>query len=406
MRKIRPLHFYIFFILLFIAFCFFVPDSGYDKYFWISWSKYIAENGVGEAYSNPEVNNFPLVIFLLKIFTLFVKADSIDVFNINYLKCIVIVFDFLTLYIVINLLHKGEKNILLSLVLMFNPAFWYNTVVWGQIDSIPVFFVFVALLFSVAEKPLPALVFMLFAVNTKLQTVIFLPLILIVIFNTEAPRKWSYVKIFISLAALIFFQSLIFLPFIVSGNFLQTIHALFNSSIDFYPTASRNAYNFWYLIFDDPFIVFDSISFLIPVKYWGMNLFFLFSGILFFLFLKTEKKYVSVFLVSALLVLGFFYFNTQMHERYVHAAVLFSALYAFFSGRYFLLLMVSSAYLLNLEAVMKMLNYFDDELLGFLIQHKTIVVFHPVFVSLLFLSAITGGMIDLRALSRNTRSRK
>jgi Gpi18-like mannosyltransferase len=52
-------------------------------------------------------------------------------------------------------------------VFLFNPAFWYNTIIWGQVDSIHTFFVFVSVLFAINKKPLPALVFMLLAVNTK-----------------------------------------------------------------------------------------------------------------------------------------------------------------------------------------------------------------------------------------------
>lgn len=401
MNKLKPYHFFLFFILSFIAFCFVVPDSGYDKYFWISWSKAIAERGLGNIYSNPEVNNFPVVLYLLKAFTLFFSSDTIDIFSINYLKCFAIIFDFATLAVVVSLLKKHNINLLLCLVLMFNPAFSYNTVIWGQVDSIHTFFVFVAVLFAINQKPLPALVFMLLAVNTKVQAAVFLPVILLLIFTTKALSSLRFTKVLIAVFVLLFIQLIIFLPFIVSGNFGQTIHSLINSSVDFYPTLSRNAYNLWYLFFADPLNTSDQMLFLLPFKLWGILLFVLFYGLIVFLFLKSKKGLAEIFLVLALVSLGFFFFNTQMHERYVHPVVLFAGLYAVFSKQYLVFIISSVAYLLNLEAVMQVLTYFDDEVFGFVIHYNSWIVFNPVFISLLFLSAIVIGIIDLRRITKS-----
>lgn len=402
MDKLKPHYFFIVFTMLFTAFCFVVPDSGYDKYFWISWSKAIAERGLGSIYSNPEVNNFPLVLYLLKTFTLFFSADTIDVFSINYLKCFAIFFDFATLAVVISLLKKHNINLLLSLVLLFNPAFWYNTVIWGQVDSVHTFFVFVSVLLAINKKSLPALIFMLLAVNTKVQAVVFLPVLLLIIFNTERTEKpKSYTEVIISLIVLTGIQLIIFLPFIVSGNISQTIHSLINSSIDFYPTVSRNAYNLWYLFFTDPVNTSDQLTFLLPLKLWGIILFVLFYVGVVFLFIKSKKGLSEIFLVFALLSLGFFFFNTQMHERYVHPVVMFSGLYAVFSKRYLVFIISSVAYLLNLEAVMQMFSYFDDEVFGFIVNYKSWIVFNPVLISLLFLAAIVIGIIDLRRITKS-----
>jgi Gpi18-like mannosyltransferase len=400
MDKLKPYHFFLFFILLFAAFCFVVPDSGYDKYFWISWSKAIADKGLGSIYLNPEVNNFPLVLYLLKAFTLFFSEETIDVFSINYLKCFVLIFDFATLAVVILLLKKNNINLLLCLVLLLNPAFWYNTVIWGQVDSIHTFFVFVAVLFAINKRSLPALVFMLLAVNTKVQAVVFFPLLLMIAFNTERTEKpQSYTEVVISLVVLAGIQVMLFLPFIISGNFQQTIHSLINSAVDFYPTVSRNAYNVWYIIYSDPLNTSDQITFFLPLKLWGIILFVLFYALVVFLFMKSKKGLAEIFLVFSLLSLGFFFFNTQMHERYVHPVVLFAGLYAIFSERYLVFIISSLAYLLNLEAVMQMLSYFDDEIWGIVVNYKSWIIFNPVFISLLFLAAIVIGIIDLR---RNT----
>ncbi|MCB0754906.1 MAG: hypothetical protein KDB98_04895, partial [Flavobacteriales bacterium] len=65
------LKYYILFVLLYLGFLFVLPDAGYDKYFWISWSQDILNNGLGNVYLNPEVDNHPLILYLLKVFSLF-----------------------------------------------------------------------------------------------------------------------------------------------------------------------------------------------------------------------------------------------------------------------------------------------------------------------------------------------
>jgi len=336
------------------------------------------------------------VLYLLKVFTLFFSSDTIDVFSINYLKCLVIIFDFATLVIVVYLLKKNNKNLLLCIVFLLNPAFWYNTVIWGQVDTIHTFFVLCSLLFVLDKKPFPALIFILLAVNTKLQAVIFLPLILLMVFPAMKKEKTKALYSVLALAGL---QLLIFLPFIISGSFIHTIHSLIKSSVDFYPTASRNAFNLWYLVFADPLNTSDQVTFLLPIKLWGIILFVLFFVAVVFLYLKAENNKPSsenIFLVFALISLGFFFFNTQMHERYVHPVILFSGLYAIFSKRYLLFIISSFAYLLNLEAVMHMFSYFDDEFFGVVVNYKTWIIFNPTYISLLFLSAIVIGIIDLQ----------
>jgi hypothetical protein len=90
----------------------------------------------------------------------------------------------------------------------------------------------------------------------------------------------------------------------------------------------------WHLFFADPLNTSDQLTFLLPLKLWGIVLFVLFYVGVLFLFMKSKKGLTEIFLVFTLLSLGFFFFNTQMHERYVHPVVLFAGLYAVFSKRY------------------------------------------------------------------------
>jgi hypothetical protein len=68
----------------------------------------------------------------------------------------------------------------------------------------------------------------------------------------------------------------------------------------------------------------------------------------------------TLLLMCSLIPLGFFFFCTQMHERYSQPALLFLAVYSFRTRRYWLLALMFLAYGLNVEYV-----YEDYQLQGF-----------------------------------------
>ena len=69
---------------------------------------------------------------------------------------------------------------------------------------------------------------------------------------------------------------------------------------------------------------------------------------------EIENIPVSVFLIAGGLVgLSFFYFNTEMHERYSQLCLWFFAAYALHSQRYLLFLLTSIALFLSLEGIMR-----------------------------------------------------
>lgn len=400
----EAMKYYILFALLYLAFLFVLPDAGYDKYFWISWTQDILNKGLGNVYQNEEVNNQPLILFLLKIFSLFQQnADAVGLVSINWLKALVLPFDFLTLMVVIHILKRTGRPMMGFLVFFFNPAFWYNTVIWGQVDTIHTFFALAALIYAERGHWKWSLVLMLIAINFKLQAIIFLPLVLILSLPFIRDKGWKFLGLHI--LAIIAIQVVILLPFALTGNLPETIEALATRSVDKYPTLSRHAYNLWYYLVNDPFTFPDSRTvFQVPLKYWGIAMFFAASGmVLLPLFLavnngafenlKRNERLGTIFQVAALVTLAFFLFNTQMHERYVHPAVLFSGLFMILTHRPIVYMLVSVAYLLNLEAVMKYLRYFD-ELVGVNFNHTQWFIFWPELIATFFMVAFLWGSFE------------
>jgi Gpi18-like mannosyltransferase len=244
---------------------------------------------------------------------------------------------------------------------------------------------------------------MLIAINFKLQAIIFLPLVLILSLPFIRNKGWKFLGLHV--LAIISIQILILLPFAISGNLDETLHALATRSVDKYPTLSRNAYNVWHYLVSEPFHFPDSNTvFHVPLKYWGMAMFFAASGmILLPLFLavnngafenlKRNERLGTIFQVAALVTLAFFLFNTQMHERYMHPAVLFSGLFMILTHRPIVYMLASIGYLLNLEAIMQYMRYFDG-LLGIHIDYGQWFIFVPEFVATLFLVAFLWGSFE------------
>jgi len=161
---------------------------------------------------------------------------------------------------------------------------------------------------------------------------------------------------------------LIILPFLLSGQ-LPRLFSIIIKSFGRYPFVSLNAYNFWHWMLNgDLAQIPDSTEFMsISYKKWGLFLFFASSFLAllpllrstYYSIFKKSSEIISqekILLICALIPLLFFFFNTQMHERYSHPALIFLVTYSILSKNYFPTLIVCAAYLLNLEDVYRFLK--------------------------------------------------
>lgn len=369
----------------------FLPDSGYDKYFWVEWAKYLRQHGLFEAYNNPEINYHPVLIYFIDAFS-FLHWRTIDYTSINWLKVPTAVFDWGIIFIGLKLMQKHKINLQWGLLLAFNPAFWYNTVIWGQFDSIWVFFTLLA--FYLADKgkfSLSAVAFIM-ALNTKLFAVIFLPF-LVVIWLKKNHQKTKYTLTSIAIA--IGLQVLLLMPFLYATQY--TLYAIIQRSTEYYNSVSRNAYNVWYYFFDNPVTTADT-NLLVPAI---IGFIIIYLILLYFIFIKPSPLRGRVWEGAALISLIFFLFLTRMHERYAHAALVFSFI-AFLNSPFIKgvdsrlggktgdlargilpFLLISHAYILNLEAVMQTLN----KSLGYSINYNSIL-FNPKLIATLYVISL------------------
>jgi Gpi18-like mannosyltransferase len=384
----------LFYTFIFIMGCLLIPDiyvwGKNDRNCWFSWCNYIHHYGIQNIYKL-HVDYPPLVHYFLWFIAKTQGSSEMIYAKIYKLKYLVLLIEMVSIYMVYNILElrKIKYSHLLPLLILFNIAFWYNNFFFGQVDGVYTAFAFISLAFAVFKKPSLSLMFFVLCVNFKFQGIIFFPIIFLTLFNTV--KHYSLGKIALILLPSIVLQVVIFLPFILTGD-IQLAFDSFSESMGRYPFINMGAYNIWSLIFEHPETMNDNNGILnFSFNTIGLLTFFGFSGIILLPFalkssdlfdtkLKIEFTFENVFLATTLIVLVFFYFNTQMHARYSHPVILFAGTLAILRKDYVRFLLVSVAVFLNMEGASKILK-------GDIAEFK-IFWFQPWFVSTIFLVVI------------------
>ncbi|GAB3635389.1 hypothetical protein GCM10027422_09790 [Hymenobacter arcticus] len=365
--------------LLFVLLLLLVPRAGNegDGNYWLAWSSYIFEHGLSNIYQLESNNYNPLYHYILWLYDALLGSLEKVQYYFRFLKGFTLIFDFAGAFWAASLVPERERRFGLALLLLFNIGYLYNTLIWIQVDSIYTFFAFGAVVLAARRHPVGSAMLFVLALAAKTQAIIFLPPLLLLWAPQWWHRPWGLVWAALAGTGL---AVLVLAPFIWGGweNGLPRIIAINLNAAEMYPKISMNAYNFWYLFIPDSelLVALDTLPFAgLTYRHWGLLLFFATSALaLWPLFMaavrglrvpRTGARPAApdmplVLLSCGIVPLLFAFFNTQMHERYWHAAVLFLAAYGFLRRDYLPYVLVSVAYFLNLENILRhlqLLNY-------------------------------------------------
>lgn len=360
-----------------------MPDSGHgwDNYCWAEWAQIVHRGGLAEAYSPySPVNYLPLYLYVLKAYGWLVGTDNIPQY-IHCLKAFTLLFDIGSMILLCRMLLPG-RQLKLFIIGLVNVAYLYNTMVWNQVDSIMTFFVFTSFLAAWHKRTLLSVFLFVLAINFKLQSLFFLPVIAYLWLRQYNARL--LLKMF---AVLLVTELVILAPFLVNGNTKQVLKVALGS-VGYFPNISMNGFNFWYLVVNsNPMKTPDNIPFILGLSYKtvGLILFFAFSAIVCIpMYLRLVRKAQNeldlrkLLLACALLGYFFFYWNTQIHERYIHPVLIFSTALAFLYGHWLQWVFTSLAYVLSLEGILQYLRFYNYSTL----------IFDPRFIALLYAIAM------------------
>jgi Gpi18-like mannosyltransferase len=382
------------YLLLFTLLIVLTPNAGHstDVACWVAWATHMGAHGLTSGYEVDSNNYNPLYQYVLFAFGRLVgEADRIYRYR-HLLKMVTLVFDFWGAIWAVRQFGWGDGNqrFLLSLLFLLNVGYLYNTVAWEQVDAILSTLAFAAVVQALRQRTVSSMVFFLLAINMKSQGIIFLPPLLLL----WAPQWWQAPRRFVLgvlLSAAL--ELLILLPYIVAGNVMRIFHLMYDA-VGYFPITSMNCYNLWVWLLN-PYYVPDFNTWVgHTYKQWGLLMFCLAAAVVLLpLGLATLSKlrrravfgpdeYALVLLSLGLVPLVFCFFNTQMHERYWHPALLLLGSHALLTRRYFLFVLFSIAYFFNLEAVLKYQLPLENIHTMFLFRPKVVaVLFGVVLVS-------------------------
>ncbi len=211
-----------------------------------------------------------------------------------------------------------EVKTIVMLLVVANPAFYLDGPIWGQVDVLPVTFCVWGLWYASRPKTyaIGMGLFML-GLLTKFQMIMFLP-----VFGALSLR---YRKVmWKGLLAMTGVFLLVFLPFIIAGNFSKEFAQAYLSTIDEYPYASMNAGNLW-MVFSGNMTpqsrpIFEwAPSFMNPGLLGKVFFVVVSAAVMAFTFFK-RLPVSRIMTMAALNALAFFMILPCMHERYVLAA--------------------------------------------------------------------------------------
>lgn len=326
----------------------------YDMGFWRDWAVTIHKYGLSNAYKHG-INYFPVYLYCLYIYDVLQGTEWNIVHHINNIKVVFIFFDFLPLFVISVFRDKIFPFKVPWFLLLLNVAYIFNSMVWGQIDSIYTNLSFLAIL-AAYRFPVVSVLLYTLALNTKPQAIEFAPILLLLYY-----RHIKNIPIIIKcIASALVVQLALFLPFLQNGTYKQVFYIAGNA-VDLYNKLSICAFNFWYIVVPgNPYFIDDRSTWLLfTYKSWGLLLFCISLVIILLslrrLLLASYKDvtlpppYRMLFLSSGMLALCFFYFNSQMHERYANPIIIFFFFYGVTSGNYKLYVLSSIPYFLSLD---------------------------------------------------------
>lgn len=273
----------------------------------------------------------------------------------------------------------GEKLALYAAAgYLFLPVAWYDSAIWGQVDSLSMLPMLVSIVFLIDRKPEWSLVFFTLAVLTKPQgaliLLIIVPVLIGQLIHRELPLRRLWTSMGAALAVFIvvavpwslesyvapFSQELASTP--VIGDFLGLAVQYF-STAGMFPVLTANAFNIWAGVGGIPlaqqiqegqvFWLTDEFLVLgIPAQAIGGALFLSVIATIFWLLIKRHSPN-HVLLGTATLLVAFFALPTRVHERYLaQAFAILVLVWAASNSRRLVLGLVSVANTLNLHAIL------------------------------------------------------
>lgn len=240
--------------------------------------------------------------------------------QIVFLKLPAIIADLGIGYLIYKLSIRAKFGTWPAVLYLLNPAVFYVSSVWGQIESLTLVFLLLSAYLTQKRLPLSAHFAFVLAVLSK-QTALFLLPFYYLWWLKEF--GWKKLGFGIGLELAIFFLSFLPLgltPIKAASWFLSTLGA--SSEV-----VSDAAFNLWYWVTSGVTTADSQLLGPFSFRLWSWLLLGMsYTGLM---FVQLRDKNVDIFKIFFLSSLAAFFFQTRVHERHLFPALVFLLLCSF-----------------------------------------------------------------------------
>jgi Gpi18-like mannosyltransferase len=301
-------------LLLRIAVAPWIPGHPFDIQLFKSWAISAANNLTG-FYLHTSSDYPPFYVYILYGIGKLASVPALSPYLTLLIKIPSILADVATaglLYMAARKSMSFETGLMIAAFYTWNPAVLINSTFWGQVDSFFTLLVVAAVVFLSQSRIVGSSVLMTAAVLMKPQGIIYLPVFFFELIQGKRLKSWI-----IAAASALVTALILAAPFSIGQDPLW-LFKLYKGTVNEYPFASVNAFNFFSLLGAN--YKSDSATwFLFSYRTWG--LIFIVAVTLFSGWMYRKGGHARSASFAALLqIAGVFTFSTSMHERYLFPA--------------------------------------------------------------------------------------
>lgn len=202
--------------------------------------------------------------------------------------------------------HKKRNAYIAFLIVIMSPVVISNSTVWGQCDSIYVFFVITSLFYLYKEQFIKAFIILGIAFSFKLQAILILPFFFFYYLYKQrfSILHFMIIPIVMEMAAI---------PAIIAGRGIFDTFLIYLDQTGNYPLTSCNYPTFWYIFFrDETYNSYSTMNSMMILTTVFVMLLYIYLWISKHIAINGRSFIMIAFLLSYTCVI----FLPSMHERY------------------------------------------------------------------------------------------
>ena len=316
-------------------------NTGYqvDMNLWRYWGETMLANGPAKFYQAVSFCDYPplypTILALLAGLAKLFNASASSGLSLIIFRLPAILADLGIAYIIFRMARRKMGDTLATLIaLLFalNPLAWFNSAVWGQVDSLFFLLMLLCFIFLGRKKHWAAGVMFGLAMMCKFQAIIFLPALAWPVLGMFMPAKKgeradtnaAWMALLQTIGMAIATIAIIYLPASIAAKDPILAYRHFSGTISYYGQFALNPLNLLALMGQNWKPMAEATGFMAQYAKFGAYLAVALAtgGVTAYYFYNRAKGLAyDIYAAAALVLSTFFMFGPTMHERYILPAI-------------------------------------------------------------------------------------